>query len=125
MCEINFKRKWYKNLLIYFSHMIPDFIFDYRKIIHKIEQIGMECDFYSSKYIANIPGNAFEKEIILKELFGKPTLHSFENTNIFIPERQAEYLTAIYGDWKQLPPEDKQISEHDYVYLNIRKSYLE
>ena len=125
VCEVNSKRKWYKNLLIYFSHMIPDFVLDHKKIAHKIEQIGKECDFYSSEYVANIPGNAFEKEIILRELFGKPTLHAFESIEIYIPEKWNDFLTAIYGNWKQLPSKDKQRSEHDYLYLNLHKSYLD
>ena len=105
--------------------MIPDFVLDHKKIAHKIEQIGKECDFYSSEYVANIPGNAFEKEIILRELFGKPTLHAFESIEIYIPEKWNDFLTAIYGNWKQLPSKDKQRSEHDYLYLNLHKSYLD
>ncbi len=125
VCEINSRRKWYKNLLICFSHLIPNFILDHRKIVREIEKIGKECDFYTSKFVANIPGNAYEKEIMPREYFGKPTLHVFENTDIFIPERCDEFLTTIYGNWRRMPPKDKQVSEHDYIYFDLHKSFLE
>ena len=60
-----------------------------------------------------------------REYFGKPTLHVFENTDIFIPERCDEFLTTIYGNWRRMPPKDKQVSEHDYIYFDLHKSFLE
>ena len=41
-----------------------------------------------------------------KSYFGKPTLYTFEDMKVYGPEMYDEYLTRIYGDWRQLPPKD-------------------
>lgn len=44
----------------------------------------------------------------------------FEDLIIKIPKRYDEYLTILYGDWHQLPPEDKRVS-HTQYYVNLEK----
>ena len=38
----------------------------------------------------------------------------FEDTKLPAPGGYDVYLTHLYGDYMQLPPADKQVSEHDY-----------
>lgn len=63
------------------------------------------------------------REILPKELYGKPTLYNFEGISVYGPEKANEYLTTIYGDWKKLPPEDKRHSAHDFTELDLEKPY--
>ena len=44
----------------------------------------------------------------------------FEHMTIKIPKNYDEYLKILYGDWHQLPPEDKRVSHAQY-YVNLEK----
>lgn len=123
-CAIRSERSWYKNLSIVLSRMIPSFIVDDKKLsidVDKIAQLNSEKD----TYVANLGGSYGSKEIVKKEIFGVPTLYKFENIEIYGPEKYDEYLTHIYGDWKQLPPIEKRKTNHDYVMMDLNKSYLQ
>ena len=52
---------------------------------------------------------------------GTPKLYDFENIKIRGIEDYDAYLTGVYGDWRQLPPEEKRVSAHDYVYVDFDK----
>lgn len=49
-----------------------------------------------------------------KNIFAKTVYLPFEDTKLPAPEGYDIYLTHLYGDYMQLPPADKQVSEHDY-----------
>lgn len=125
VCALRNGRSWYKNTAIIISHFIPDFILDHRKILKKIDSLSQEYNFDTCKYVASICGNWHEKEIVLRTCFGNPILSKFETAEIFIPEKFDQYLTALYGNWKQFPPEEKQKSHHDYLYLNLDMPYTD
>ena len=44
----------------------------------------------------------------------------FEYMTIKIPKNYDEYLKILYGDWHQLPPEDKRVSHAQY-YVNLEE----
>ena len=46
------------------------------------------------------------------EWFDQRELHTFEDTAFYIPSHYHEILTARYGDWRKLPPEEQQIPHH-------------
>jgi lipopolysaccharide cholinephosphotransferase len=64
------------------------------------------------------------REIMPFAVYGKPTLYKFEDTEVYGVEDYDEYLTRLYKDWRQPPPEEKRVSRHDYLYLDLEKSYL-
>ena len=66
-----------------------------------------------------------QKEIIEKEILGVPTRYAFEDIYVNGAEHYEEYLTHIYGDWGKLPPKEKQVSHHDFIELDLDRSYLE
>ena len=80
--------------------------------------------YENSIYVANVMGNYRIKEVTLKEYFGIPTMYSFEGIEIYGPEKVDEYLTGIYGDWRQLPPEEKRYTKHDFIVFDLDKSFL-
>lgn len=47
-----------------------------------------------------------------------------ENLDAIGAENYDEYLTHLYGDWRKLPPEEKRVTHHDYIKLDLEKSYL-
>ena len=36
-----------------------------------------------------------------------------------------DFLTHIYGDWRKLPPIEKQKTSHEYIKLDLNKSWME
>ena len=60
-----------------------------------------------------------------RSVYGMPTEYFFEGITVYGPERYEEYLSKIYGDWRKLPPIEKRVNVHDYVYLNLNESYLD
>ena len=50
------------------------------------------------------------------EIYGKPTYLPFEDTELPLPEYYHEYLSQFFGDYMQLPPEDKKIAHETEVY---------
>ena len=51
-----------------------------------------------------------------KDLYGTPQRIPFEDGSYCAPEHYHEVLTAGYGDYMQLPPEEKRVPYHGGVY---------
>ena len=47
-----------------------------------------------------------------EDLFDNLKLMPFEDREFFGFEDYDEYLTNCYGDWRQLPPKEKQVANH-------------
>ena len=121
-CAVRKERKWYKNMAIYFARSIP-FIND-KKYSLRLSKDFARKDYQSNLYVANLNGAYRDKEIFEKKIFGKPKKYKFESIMVFGPEHSDEYLTQLYGDWKQLPPVEKRGKQHDFAYIDLRESYL-
>lgn len=65
---------------------------------------------------------SFKKQVMAKEIYGKPTLHEFENSSFFIPEKFDVYLTTLYGeDYMQIPPIEKRRKGYNIYLINEEK----
>lgn len=60
-----------------------------------------------------------------KEWFGEPGKLEFEGMYFNGPTEPEKYMTRRYGDYMQLPPEEKRVVRHTYVVLDPYKSYRE
>lgn len=76
-----------------------------------------------SNYVGNMYGAWREREIMERSIFGTPKLYEFEGIEVYGPEDADKYLTTVYGDYMKLPPKEKQVTHHDFLYLNLNKSY--
>ena len=117
-------RSLVKNAAIMLSDFIPDSILNEVKLQKEIYRLCREHDYDDSKYVGNLMGNYYEREIVDKDIFGKPVLYRFENMDFYGPEDADAYLTHIYGYYMQLPPEDKRVSLHEFVEFDLNKSFL-
>lgn len=125
VCALSKRRKFYKNCAILLGRCIPEFICGWRKTVLKVDRICASRSFNDCVYVGNLLGNWHEKEIAKREWFGKPMLLDFEDCKIFAPCDYDKYLTNVYGDYMTPPPKDKQKSHHDFIELDLNKSYLE
>lgn len=69
-------------------------------------------DFYNSEYVACAAGRYGDREIFDQNVFLKTVPLQFENLVLQAPEGYKKYLSSLYGNYMQLPPKDKQISNH-------------
>lgn len=122
-CPITDTRKFYKNIALACLQLTSDITFNSLKIIRKIDRLSKQIDFDTATYVANLSGAWHEKEIMKKEWIGNLKLCDFENTKIYTVENCDAYLSHLYGDYMTPPSPEKQISHHDYLYLNLNESY--
>ena len=62
----------------------------------------------------------WEGRIFRSEWFHDVIELPFEDTTVTVPRAYHDYLTVLYGDYMQLPPEEKRI-QHPNYYLNLNE----
>lgn len=78
-----------------------------------------ECD-----YVANYYGHWKEKETINKKIFGQCKRYPFETLSLKGVEQWDNYLTALYGNYMQLPPKEQQITHADDIYIKDKNTHI-
>jgi len=120
-CKVRKSRKWWKNAAVMIGRLIPVNIHTLVKIVN---ERCKEKDFYSSKYVASCMSTYRSREIMERHYWGTPKSYQFENIEVKGPEMADEYLTHLFRNWRELPPVDKRQSAHDFIELDLNKSYL-
>ena len=75
------------------------------------------------QYVIIHEGAYGEREIVPKAWFGEGISAEFEGQSVRIPREYDRYLKHLYGDYMELPPEEKQVSNHDPKIIDLTKSY--
>lgn len=114
-----------KNLAAVLAKIIPDRIVDNTVLRKEISQMCTKYDFDRSKWVGSLLEDLSDRSVVLRELFGTPTDYPFEGHQILGAEHADEFLTALFGDWHQLPPEEKRVTNHDFLSCDLHQSYLE
>lgn len=118
-------RKFYKNAGIVLLRCVPHWIIDPKKLLHDVQRKCAEKSFDQCKWISNYAGAYREREMVPRGVFGEPTEYVFENMHVYGVSDYEAYLTALYGNWRELPPVEKRKSHHDNLCCDLRRSYLE
>ena len=124
VCAIRKERKWYKNLGVLLGRMISPLVISERNVNQKINKMCEERSFDKERYVGNLMGNWGMKEVMPREFFGKPKRYMFEGLEVYGPEEADLYLRKLYGVYMELPPIEKRVSHHDYIFFDLNKSYL-
>lgn len=114
-----------KNIAVVISRMIPNIFVDNVKLRKDIDKKCQRYSLEKSAYGGNLLGNWGLKEITPVEIIGEPVEYQFENIKIYGFKDCDTYLTHVYGDWRKLPPKEKQVTHHDFVMYDLNKSYLD
>ncbi|MDE7086586.1 MAG: LicD family protein, partial [Clostridia bacterium] len=122
ICAVRKGRAFYKNLAIIISRCLPG---GWRKRVKKTDILASSVNYDTSDYVFNPYGNWREKEIWKREWFGTPVSAEFHGIQVYIPQNADAVLKTTYGDYMKLPPVEKQVTHHDYLFLDLNKSYLE
>lgn len=83
-----------------------------------IECIGKRNDYEKSKYVANFAYSLGKREVVLKEVYGEPSLLWFEGKKYPCPQEWHTLLRSFFGDYMTPPAIDKQVSHHLFNAYN-------
>ena len=75
--------------------------------------------------ICNYSGAWGEKEVFPEEWFSETVKMQFEGIDVNVPAEYDKILTKMYGDYMQLPPEDKRKPHHELSAFDLDKPYTE
>lgn len=86
------------------------------RLIELINKNASKYSYQDCKYIGAIVdcahGAACEK--MVKEKFEPQIPFEFEGKMFWGPEGYEEYLTSLYGNYRELPPEERRVTHHDF-----------
>ncbi len=93
-----------------------------QKLFKSILKVYSKIDFNSVKFAGAVGGSYREKEILPQEVFTDYIDLPFEGIKFKAIAQYDTYLSSIYGDYVQLPPEEKRVSHHTFqAYFKERK----
>lgn len=122
-CGFRKGRKLYKNMSIFLTRIIPNFILDNKKLLLSTDEMCKQRDYDDYSIVGNLYGAWGLKEIANKEIFGVPKLYKFEDIEAYGVSDYDGYLTRIYGDWRKLPPIEHRVTHHDFIALDLNEPY--
>ena len=79
--------------------------------------------FRNGTLLANHGGAWGHKEIIPSEWYGDGTMLKFDGIDVRVPIKYDRWLTQVYGDYMQLPPEEKRHPHHYIDVIDLKQSY--
>lgn len=81
--------------------------------------------FEGARYVGNLLGRWGAREIVASEVLGVPSSVGFDGMSIRAPADPHRYLSSIYGNYMQLPSEDRRVSGHRFLEVALDRSYLD
>ncbi len=121
VCRLKKKRSFFKNAAVLFSRM---FTAGWKKRAIKIDRLCASRPYDECRFVGNLLGAWNEREIVERAWMGEPVLYPFEDMQVYGPCNADRYLTAVYGDYKKIPPEGQRGGSHDYLFLDLSTPYL-
>jgi len=116
--RLNYKQIKHKNKLKRIGQLLFK-NFNNEKIYKLANNFLKLNSFSKSRYCLNFIDCFNFKEIVLKEVYGIPTLYEFEDSKFYGPRDAHTLLINTYGDYQKLPPIENRKSHHYYEYLDF------
>ena len=93
------------------------------KIHKKLKALVASLPYEESHYVGEFIDEIGDKRIMLKsEMYEDYELMDFENIKLKAPKNWDKFLRQFYGDYMQLPPEEKRVLTHGYQLFEKDKS---
>lgn len=107
----NKKRPFVERFLIKFA-MVTHIgkLIDPDKSLKSLDRTLQKYDYEKQSWAWNFSGCYGKREQVPKIELGGSRFDVFEGREVSIPEAAESYLDHIYGEWRELPPEDKRVS---------------
>lgn len=111
--KANFKQRKLSKKIINALGKILLLPFSTHSILKYIDKISRQCPFGSTPKAGCICDSVVgERAMVETKVFSGSTIHEFEGSTFKIPIGYDVWLRSIYGDYMQLPPEDKRKTHH-------------
>lgn len=124
-CAVRQGRTWYKNLSVRLGRLVSPLLVSERALNQRITMMCKCRGFDTCAWVGNLVGNWGCKELMPREYFGEPQEYEFEHIRVWGVAKAHEYLSSLYGNYMQLPPEEKRKTHHDYIACDLNSSYLD
>lgn len=85
-----------------------------KKILANMNKLGASTDYNSASRRGMVTWGYGLKEICPKQVFDEAVMVEFENDFYRCPKGYKTYLSNLYGDYKQLPPVEKRVTNHNF-----------
>lgn len=85
------------------------------RIVKRLAHLPDHFKYEDSKYCGVVIWGYGMREINLKENYADVLYVLFEGLSVPVPAGYDNYLKSVYGDYMQLPPEEKRVSHHAYI----------
>lgn len=96
------------------------------RIWKKAEQKMSRYEIKNCENITELcAGPGYMKNCYPKKSFESAIWAEFEDTKLPVPVGYDSYLRIAFGDYMQLPPEEKRVPQHDAIKLDTERSYKE
>lgn len=106
-------RKWYIEPIRFVFYLLSRCT-NRNKLIEKIKKIYQGTDFDSSEKVGVVCGCYGDREVMDRSLYDRSTDVVFENETFTAMAEYDKFLTNLYGDYIQLPPEEKRVTHHTF-----------
>ena len=115
---------FYKNIRLLNERYISSYIenesdtpelIEMRHLLQKqIEDMMVQYPFDECTWIGNVLSKYREKEVMPRTIYQNSTQLGFEKNTFSAAQGYEDYLTRMFGDYMQLPPEKDRMNTHDY-----------
>ncbi len=89
----------------------------------KFDDVVKEIRNQKGDRLVSYDGMYKEREIYKKEWFESSSSMPFETLTIPVPNGYHEILTQVFGNYMQLPPEEKRVSHHNHYFLDLDRRW--
>ena len=90
-----------------------------RYLLDRMNAICYKYNYDDSNIVAVYCGSYGPKEVFPKSWLDGTVTFTYEGMEVSLPTGYDNYLRQYYGDYMQLPPEEKRISHHQKAYFNL------
>lgn len=112
--------KWYYEPFRFCFFLMSRFV-NARKLIKKIEKVSKTYSYEESKRVGVVCGCYGNKEIMDSSIYSNYILLPFEGEQFKAVQGYDQFLKSFYGDYMQLPPENKRVTHHTFTAYRLDK----
>lgn len=114
-CQIRSLLRYLKDMMFYRPR--------YKSLLSAYSQCLNKIENNKGDSLISLDGLYREKEIFEKDWFDETIRMAFEGIEINAPIGYHQILTHLYGNYLQLPPEEKRISHHSHYFLDLDRRW--
>ena len=91
----------------------------------KKEKLVKKYAAKNGKLVSCMVSDTPKREAVPMDVYGEGVKLPFDDMEIIVPSKYDYYLTRVYGNYMQFPPEEERVPLHTCNIIDTEKSYLE